>query len=83
MEVAHEFKMTFKFAWTDDYRYLKLRGKLGIEWDDLPAMAIDTDKIGTPMFMYPKGLPFKKNHIEAWLWSSFKDNNDEDYMYAA
>ena len=60
-----------------------MRGKLGIEWDDLPSMAIDTDKIGTPMFMYPKGLPFKKNHVVSWLWSSFKDKEDEEYVHAA
>ena len=60
-----------------------MRDKLGIEWDDLPAMAIDTDKIGTPMFMYPKGLPFEKNHIKGWLNNSFKDKEDKDYVFAA
>ena len=64
--------MQFKFVWTDDRNYLKKRGKLGIEWDELPSMAIDTDKVGTPMFMYPKDLPFKKNHIINWLNHSFE-----------
>ena len=46
-------------------------------------MAIETDKIGTPMFFYPKTLPFEKNHIVNWLNNAFKDKEDVNYVRAA
>ena len=75
--------MKIKFIWTDDKQFLKMRPKLGIEWDDLPAMAIDTDKVGKQMSIYPKTLPFSKENIIGWLKNSFKDYEDTDYVSSA
>ena len=60
-----EFNKRFIFFWTDNKEQLKNRRTLGITWDDLPAIAMNSlDHI---VFAYPQDEPMERTHLNRWL----------------
>ena len=57
--------MKYKFVWTDSEDSLKQRHILGVTWDELPALAINS--MDRNDFAYPRDLPFEKENINKWL----------------
>ena len=54
MEQIHpQFIKNYIFTWTDDYSRKDDRRNLGITWDELPAMAHDSER--SAQFAYPRG----------------------------
>ena len=52
------------FLWTDDTSN-DARRILGITWDELPAMALNS--IEHIIYAYPKQEPFEKENLLRWL----------------
>ena len=64
-KVQPMFKERFMFFWTDDSGQLANRRILGITWDSLPALAVNSlDHI---VFAYPKDQQFEQERIVKWL----------------
>ena len=64
-ELKPQFEARFKFAWTDLEYNMQKRHSLGITWDELPAIGINSmQRID---FAYPQGQPFGKDSIVKWL----------------
>ena len=48
-----------------DYDYaLKERHTLGVYWDELPAIVVNSLNVD---YAYPKDQPFEKSHLIKWL----------------
>ena len=57
-DLKSEFEFKYKFVWTDSEDSLKQRNVLGVTWDELPALAINS--MDRNDFAYPKDLPISK-----------------------
>ena len=64
-DLKSEFEFKYKFVWTDSEDSLKQRNVLGVTWDELPALAINS--MDRNDFAYPKDLPISKESISKWL----------------
>ena len=52
-EVHPQFSKNYMFSWTDDYSRESDRRNLGITWNELPAMALNSNR--PAKFAYPRG----------------------------
>lgn len=64
-EIQPKFEKDFKFVWTDSPYALSKRHNIGIHWDELPAIAVNT--VQNFKHAYPRHHPFEKSHIVKWL----------------
>ena len=55
-EMAVGIDHMFKIYWTDEPQQLDQRRLLGITWDELPSMGVNT--LEHVVFAYPKDQPF-------------------------
>lgn len=64
-ELEPSFNNRFAFFWTTDPKQLDQRRILGVTWDELPALALNSlDHI---VYAYPQGESFDKEKISHWL----------------
>ena len=66
----------FKFYWTDDPEQMAWRTKLGITWDELPALGVNT--LEHVVWNYPRGQAFEKELLDKWLRSVHKGRQSGD-----
>ena len=64
-ELKPQFERKLKFVYTDSKINLAKRKELGITWDDLPAIAINSKH--NIDFAYPENLSLNKQFIKKWL----------------
>jgi len=63
--LAGKFKERFLFFWTDEKDSLDQRRILGITWDELPSMALNS--VDHVIFAYPRDEPFEIENLTRWL----------------
>ena len=79
--LAPEFVEKFMITWTDDEWYMKQRTKLGITWDELPSIGMNSYEHMT--FVYPRGGPFDEHGLRAWLNHISQNNTTKILMQAS
>jgi len=67
-ETAVGIDHMFKFYWTEDGASMKQRRLLGVTWDELPAIGLNT--LEHVVFTYPRGQAFTKEFLDKWLRSA-------------
>ena len=60
-----EFQERFMFFWTDEEHYLAQRRILGITWDELPSMGLNS--VEHVIFAYPQDGSFEREALRHWL----------------
>lgn len=63
--IAPNFEQRFQFHWTDDENQLENKRTLGVTWDELPAMAVNS--LEHIVYAYPREEPFETEKITNWL----------------
>ena len=80
-EIAPSFDRRFKFYWTDEPAQMDQRRLLGITWDDLPAVGLNS--LEHVSFAYPQNSPFEKERMIQWLTNvALKKSQDDDDLKA-
>ena len=64
-ELKPHFEDELKFVWTDSKDALSKRSILGVTWDELPAIAINS--LQNIDFAYPRGELMTKTNLMRWL----------------
>ena len=64
-QLAPEFEERFKFFWTDEEEQLKQRRILGVTWDELPAIALNS--MEHVVFAFPQGESMDIETLRKWL----------------
>ena len=66
-ELAPAFEERFKFYWTDDPGQIANRRLLGITWEELPAVGLNS--LDHNVYAYPRDEPFDRERLVHWLKS--------------
>ena len=64
-KLAPEFIENYVITWTDDEWYMKQRRTLGITWDELPSIGMNSFE--HIIYAYPRGQPFDVPSLRAWF----------------
>ena len=64
-ELKPQFEDHLKFVWTDSKDALSKRHILGITWEELPAIGVNS--LQRLDFAYPRGEIFTKTNLIRWL----------------
>lgn len=75
-EIQPRFAKNYVFTWTDDLSRPQDKRDLGITWDELPALALNSNR--PARFVYPRGQPMEKELISKWLSDISQKRSDND-----
>ena len=64
-ELKPKFEDHLKFVWTDSKDAMSKRHIIGVTWNELPAIAINS--LLNIDFAYPRGEIFTKTNLTKWL----------------